>query len=123
MSIPPKSRFWRRYADKVGISGSVFAALCCLGFPALLLLLGAISLGFLINDAILLPLLAIFLVIILGGLYAGRRHYAFGLGSLSAVVLFVFLFINPAIAYIGLIGIIVASGLNIYHTRTHCQQC
>lgn len=118
MSNPSKSGFWQRYADKVGIGGSIFAALCCLGFPALLSLLGAIGLGFLINDAILLPLLAIFLVVTLGGLFAGMRHHgqpwAFGLGLLSALVLFVFLFINTAIAYIGLVGLIVAGGLNIW---------
>ncbi len=121
MSIPSKSGFWQRHADKVGIGGSIFAALCCLGFPALLSLLAAIGLGFLINDAILLPLLAIFLVITLGGLYAGMRHHrqpwALGLGLLSALVLFAFLFINTAIAYVGLVGLIVAGGLNIYLAR------
>ncbi|MBF2036458.1 MAG: MerC domain-containing protein [Leptolyngbyaceae cyanobacterium T60_A2020_046] len=121
MSIPSKSGFWQRHADKVGIGGSIFAALCCLGFPALLSLLAAIGLSFLINDAILLPLLAIFLVITLGGLYAGMRHHrqpwAFGLGLLSALVLFAFLFINTAIAYAGLVGLIVAGGLNIYLAR------
>lgn len=118
MSIPSKSGFWQRYADKVGIGGSIFSALCYLGFPALLSLLGAIGLGFLINDAILLPLMAIFLVVTLSGLYAGMRHHsqpwAFGLGLLSALVLFVFLFINTAIAYIGLVGLIGAGALNIW---------
>jgi cobalamin biosynthesis protein CobD/CbiB len=28
--------FWRKHTDKVGAVGSIFAALCCLGFPALL---------------------------------------------------------------------------------------
>lgn len=118
MSTPFKSGFWQRYADKVGIGGSIFTALCCLGFPALLSLLAAIGLGFLINDAILLPLLAIFLVVTLGGLYAGMRHHgqpwAFILGLLSAFGLFAFLFINTAISYVSLVGLIVASGLNIW---------
>lgn len=118
MSTLFKSGFWQRYADKVGIGGSIFAALCCLGFPALLSLLAAIGLGFLINDAILLPLLAIFLVVTLGGLYSGMRHHgqpwAFILGLLSALGLFAFLFINTVIAYVSLVGLIVASGLNIW---------
>jgi len=41
--------FWKKHTDKVGIAGSIFAALCCLGFPALLSILSAIGLGFLIN--------------------------------------------------------------------------
>ena len=113
-----KSGFWQRYADKVGIGGSIFAALCCLGFPALLSILSAIGLGFLINDAILLPLLAIFLVVTLIGLYVGMRHHgqpwAFALGLISAVVTFVFIFINTVVAYFGLAGLIVAGVLNIW---------
>lgn len=109
--------FWRNHADKIGIGGSLFSALCCLGFPALLSLLSAINLGFLINDAILLPLLGIFLVMTLWGLYSGmRRHgqpWALLLGAISSVILFVFLFINPIIAYLGVVGLIVAGLLNI----------
>lgn len=41
-----------RYLDRIGVGGSLFAALCCLGFPALVSLLSAIGLGFLVNDAI-----------------------------------------------------------------------
>jgi hypothetical protein len=53
----PFSKFWKRNLDKIGIGGSVFAALCCLGFPALLSILSVIGLGFIVNDTILLPLL------------------------------------------------------------------
>lgn len=113
-----KLGFWQRYADKIGIGGSIFAALCCLGFPALLSILSAIGLGFLINDAILLPLLAIFLVVTIFGLYAGMRHHgqswAFVLGLISAVITFVFIFINTVVAYFGLAGLIVAGVLNIW---------
>jgi hypothetical protein len=44
--------FWKRHLDKIGVGGSLFAALCCLGFPALLSILSAIGLGFLINAEI-----------------------------------------------------------------------
>jgi len=65
--------FWKRHLDKVGVGGSLFAALCCLGFPALVSILSAIGLGFLINDDILRPLLILFLLVaILGPLFAGK---------------------------------------------------
>jgi hypothetical protein len=60
---PHGNGFWKKHTDKVGVFGSVFAALCCLGFPALLSILSAIGLGFLINDAVLLPLLIVFLLV------------------------------------------------------------
>lgn len=49
---------------KVGISGTVIAAICCFT-PALVILLGAIGLSSLVGmlDVVLLPALAIFLVI------------------------------------------------------------
>ena len=54
-----------RHLDKIGIGGALFAALCCLGFPALLAVVSAVGLAFLINDAALIPLLAAFLVVAL----------------------------------------------------------
>lgn len=44
-----------------GSPGSIRATLCCDGMPAVLGALSAAGLGFLINDPILLPLLALFL--------------------------------------------------------------
>jgi hypothetical protein len=66
-SVAPNG-FWKRHLDKLGVGGSLFAALCCLGFPALLSILSAIGLGFLIDD-ILRPLMVVF--------FAGRN---FGTG-------------------------------------------
>jgi len=45
----PFSEFWKRNLDKIGIGGSIFAALRCLGFPALLSILSAIGLGFIVT--------------------------------------------------------------------------
>jgi mercuric ion transport protein len=59
---------WRRHLDKIGVGGSLFAALCCLGFPALVSILSAIGLGFLINNDILRPLLIVFLLVAIVGL-------------------------------------------------------
>jgi mercuric ion transport protein len=112
--------FWRKYTDKIGVVGSIFAALCCLGFPALVSMLGAISLGFLINDAILIPLLALFLIVTLAGLFLGVRHHkrwlAFVIAAVSAMLLFVSIVVafNKPLAYLGLAGLIAASILNVW---------
>lgn len=108
-----------QHLDKVGIGGSLFAALCCLGFPALLSILSAVGLGFLINDAILLPLLVVFLAIALYGLYRGyqkhRRSEAVMLGGVSAMALLVFLlvFFSRPLAYLSITGLAAASILNV----------
>jgi hypothetical protein len=52
--------FWKRHLDKIGVGSSLFAALCCLGFPALVSIVSAIGLGFLINDDILRPMTIFF---------------------------------------------------------------
>lgn len=112
--------WWPRNLDKVGLGGSIFAALCCLGFPALLSIVSAIGLGFLIHDAILLPLLAVSLVTTLLGLYLGIRHHgswlAFGVGAASALGTFVFIFVwfNKALAGVGIAGLVAASLLNVW---------
>ncbi len=111
-----------KHLDKLGIVGSLIAALCCLGVPAVLSIFAAIGLGFLINDAILLPLLALFVLITLIGLFSGYRSHrkkaALNLGLVSAVGMFLFLFIFPPITYLGLAGLIAASVLNVWHQRT-----
>lgn len=112
--------FLDQHLDKVGVSGSLFAALCCLGFPALLSILSTIGLGFFINDAILLPLLIVFLAITLYGLYRGYQRHgraaAVVLGGGSAVALLVFLlvFFNRPLAYLSIAGLVVASLLNVW---------
>jgi hypothetical protein len=88
---PNQPSFWQRNLDKIGIGGAAFAALCCLGFPALLAVVSAVGLGFLINDAVLLPLLGVSLSITLWGLYRGTRHHhrwsAFGIGVVGAILM------------------------------------
>lgn len=84
--------FWKRHLDKIGVGGSPFAALCCLGFPALLAILSAVGLGFLINDAVLIPLLVLFLLVTLWGLYLGKSHHGswmpFFIGTAGAALSF-----------------------------------
>jgi mercuric ion transport protein len=65
--------FFERNADRLGTGGSLFAALCCLGTPSILAVLSAVGAGFLVNDFILLPLLAVSLLVALWGLEKGAR--------------------------------------------------
>lgn len=112
--------FWQKHTDKVGVVGSVLTALCCLGFPAVITVLTAIGLGFLINYAVLMPLLVVFLLVTVGGLYLGmRRHgqpWALVLGAVSALVMFTFVAVefNQPLAILGVAGLIAASLLNVW---------
>jgi mercuric ion transport protein len=115
---------WKRHLDKIGVGGSTFAALCCLGVPALLAILSAIGLGFLIHDAVLIPMLVVFLAITVYGLYDGvRRHrhrLALGVGIAAALLIFAsILFGSGLAAGIGIAALLTASLLNAwFHART-----
>ena len=112
-----------RNLDKVGVFGSVFAALCCLGIPALLSILSAVGIGFVINDAILLPLFVIFLAITIAGLFSGMRHHgspwALTIGAVSSLIVVGFLFVrfNQALVVVGIGGLVFASTLNVLLQR------
>lgn len=111
------------HLDKIGVAGSMVAALCCLGTPAVLSLVAAVGLGFLINDAILVPLLAVFLVATLWGLVLGwRRHGripALALGGVACILLFVsVLFLGSRLlAYLSITGLVAASVMNVMLAR------
>ncbi len=112
-----------RNMDKIGVLGSVFAALCCLGIPALLSILSAVGLGFIINDAILLPLLVIFLGVTIAGLVSGMRHHekpwALIIGVVSSLIVVGFLFVrfNQALVGVGIGGLVLASLTNVLLQR------
>ncbi len=109
-----------RNLDKFGIGGSVFAALCCLGFPALLSILSAVGLGFIVTDTVLIPMLLVFLAVTLAGLYFGTRHHhepwALVLGVISAIATFVFIGVvqNRILAGVSIAGLVIASVLNVW---------
>lgn len=103
------------HLKKVGMAGSLFTLLCCLGFGPLIALLSAIGAGFLVNDAVLAPLLVAFLVI--GGIGIGvtyRRHRRIGpllvhIAGAVAVFMFTFvLFVTPLV-WLGVAGLLAAS--------------
>jgi mercuric ion transport protein len=113
----------KAYFDKVGPLGSIFAALCCIGTPGLLAFLSAIGAGFLINDAILLPLLVFFLAVSMAGLYysfkAHRNRWPFVLGGISSLLIIFFiygLFFKPLV-YPGLAGLVGVSVWNVFLKR------
>lgn len=111
------------HVDKVGILGATFAALCCLGLSAVLSVVTAVGLGFLIKDAILLPLLILSLAITLWGLLSGwRRHHngaALVLGVLASAALIVFSYFRPSrpLAFSSIAALVAASVLNVVFLR------
>src|SRR5262245_37534660 len=119
--------FWKHYLNKVGVIGSLFgsffAGLCCLGFPALLSILSAFGLGFLINDAVVQPMLILFLLMSVFGLVLGMRHHgspwALIIGVLGAVTAYVFRYVlsNNLLAWLGIAGLVIASLLNVFLRR------
>lgn len=63
------------WADAGGALGAAFAALCCMGAPVIVGVLGAVGLGWLRQDAILWPLMFLSLGVAFWGLVRDwRRH-------------------------------------------------
>jgi len=113
--------------DKVGAFGSIFAVLCCIGTPAILAFLSAIGLGFLINDAILLPLLAVFLILTGYGLVVSKKRHGrkeplivFGV---SAALIVITMWFSRIGVIVGLIGLITSTVLNIVYQRRCATVC
>ena len=108
--------------DKLGFLGTLFASLCCLGVSAIIAPLTAIGLGFLINDLVLLPLVLVFLLITLWGLYNGwRRHddrRPFLLGIFAGVLLIPSFFLSVYFAAILLVLLLVSTIWNTAAARS-----
>ncbi len=113
----------KAYFDKIGPLGTIFTALCCIGIPGLLAFLSAIGVGFLINDAILLPLLILFLAVSMTGLYYSfkvhKNRWALILGGISSIFIIFFIygwFLKPMV-YLGLAGLVGTSVWNVLLKR------
>lgn len=110
-------------ADRIGVVGATLTALCCLGTPAIVSVLVALGLGFLINDAVLVPLLLGSLVLVLWGLASGwrrhRRPTALIIGVAAAPLLFAFSVVVPSrpMAYVSIAALVGASILNAVLSR------
>jgi mercuric ion transport protein len=113
----------KAYLDKVGPIGTIFTALCCIGTPGLLAFLSAIGAGFLINDAILLPLLVFFLAVSMAGLYSSYKDHAnrwpVVLGGIStiSILFFTYGWFLQSLVYLGLAGLVGSSVWNIFLRR------
>lgn len=106
---------WKAGLGSLGSAiGAGFTGLCCLGTPAALGIVSAAGLGFLINDAILLPLLALLLA---GTLWALRRlRQAHGrawpqrVGHISAAALVLGVALGwSGVGYLGVLGLVAAT--------------
>jgi mercuric ion transport protein len=103
------------------VAGSAFAGACCLGVPAVLSVLTAIGAGFLINDAILIPLYFALLALSVWLLYSSARSHGnlapFWSGLGAALVAFVGLWIHAALVYAGLALLIASSVWDFWIAR------
>jgi mercuric ion transport protein len=107
--------------DKLGTPGSIFAALCCIGTPALLAFLTSVGLGFLINDMILIPLLVLFLAITGYGLAASKKRHGRSeplmLFGTSAALIVITVWFSAIGVIVGLVGLVASTVLNIVYQR------
>ncbi len=110
------------HAGKWGPIGSIFAALCCLGFAPALAALSAVGLGFLINDLMLIPLLVLFLGATIWGLHRDRaRHQTPGpeyLAWAASVLTVGGLWISGAVVGAGLTLLVAVSVWNVLALRS-----
>lgn len=113
--------FFQRHSDKLGTGGSLLAALCCLGTPAIVAFLTSVGAGFLINDLILLPLLAVSLFAALWGLEKGREAHRnpgpLQLGTAGAVLIPAGIFAGAWLVTFGAALLIIASVWNVVALR------
>jgi len=101
--------------------GAAFAAACCLGVAAALSLLTSIGAGFLIKDAILIPLYLALLALSVWLLYrSARAHGKFApawVGLAAAIVAFGGLWIATALVYTAIAVFIAASAWDFWRGR------
>jgi mercuric ion transport protein len=101
------------------VAGAGFAAACCLGATAALSVLTAIGAGFLINDAVLIPLYLGLLGLSTGLLYGSARSHGnlapFWTGLGGALVAFAGLWISSVLVYAGLVMLISSSAWDFWN--------
>ena len=112
-----------RFAGGAGVVAASCAALCCAGAPIILSVLAATGLSFLRNDAILIPVIGVALLVALWGFWTGRRlHGSWGpfvlgvTGSVALVAGVVFIHGMPAKVLIG-VGALTLLGATIWNAR------
>lgn len=120
----------------IGSLGSgLTVGLCPVCIPAIGAFLSSIGLGFLVKESVLHPLLLIFLILTMGGLFYSylkehRNIWPLILGAASGTALYlgryVYFgsFINSALMYGGIVAIISVSLWNLYlRKQSNCSSC
>lgn len=106
------------HIDKAGILGVILSHLCCIGFGANIGFFAAIGLGFLVNSAAWVPILVISLFFSVIGTFISylnhRNIFPFIISVIASIIILVFSFVMRVhiLIYIGLFGLIGASGYN-----------
>ncbi|MGH8675650.1 MAG: MerC family mercury resistance protein [Burkholderiales bacterium] len=97
----------------LSLAGAGFAAACCAGVTAALSLFTAVGAGFLINDAVLIPLFAAMLALSVWLLYRSAHAHGdlkpFWLGLAGAVFVLSGFLLTTILIYAGLGAIVVGS--------------
>jgi len=113
----------RDHLDKAGIIGATIATLCCLGVPAILSVISAIGLGFLIRDAVLAPLLVALVAFGLArGLRRHRKRWPLVIAAISGLALVIATLVVPSrpVAFAAVAALVFASAANgILLHRSH----
>ena len=93
--------------------GALLAAACCLGVTAAVSALAAIGAGFLVNDAILIPLYVLLLALSLWLLYRSAKAHGglapFWVGVAGAAVALAGLWVHSFLVYGGLLTIVAGN--------------
>lgn len=107
--------------------GSVIVGACCLGLAPVIAALTALGAGFLINDAILIPLLVFLLGFSIWTLKSSRQRHGrngpFYLGLGSSVAAFVGLWVFAPVSYTGFAGLVGASVWDLVLVRKQPSSC
>ncbi len=122
-----------------GLVGAAITAACCLGLTVVISALTAIGLGFLIHDAILIPLFMVFIGINLWMLHRSVKNQAisqtetlspFKLASIGAAISVFGLFLSVAgvgfgtvLVYIGLALFFAGNVWDYKSEPEHCSKC
>ncbi len=110
-----------RRATGAGLVGSAVALLCCAGVAPVIGVLSALGLGFLLRDAILVPLLILGLGVTVWGLWQGRRcngrSRPLVAGLVGSLITVGGVLAWVPLAFVGFVGVIVASVWNLAAVR------
>jgi len=108
------------------VLGASFAAVCCMGTPVIIGVLGAVGLGWLRSDAILWPLMFFSLGVAFWGLSRDRQRHGMAgplvlavMGAVALVAGVIFVHGLPAriLIYVGAAALVVATLWNIVARR------